>query len=207
MENTIPARLFMGSAIKRSWPLLLSLILVLALTACGGGGETGVAETPEGLPTPVVISEAPPDPGEAAGAFLTALGTGDNTAMYDMLDSESRTGTSIDSFNEIVDGFRSGTGLVGIESNPRSTQIHSPYRASVETDVTLKSSVVGDYPYTTRMDMIREDDIWKVAWDRTVLHPALTEDQKLRAQIFPLERGVIFDNDGTPLAYPGEAAA
>jgi penicillin-binding protein 2 len=188
-------------------PAALLILITVVASGCSRGGENGAPPPPGELPTPVILSESAPDPGETAGVFLDALGRGDNAAMYAMLDSGSKGGLTEEAFAEVADGFRSGTAMVGLEHEIISSQVHSPYRASVEYAVNLQSAAVGEYPYTARMDLAREDGSWEVMWDRTILHPALTEDRKLRTQMTLPERGSIYDKDGTPLASPGDAAA
>lgn len=186
---------------------LLTILITIGLFGCARGEEIIPTETPAELPTPVVISESAPDPAETAGAFLTSLGEGDEAAMYSLLDSESRSGMSEEAFGEKVDGFRSGSGMAALEYEILDAQIHSPYRASLDYGVTLNSSIVGDIPYTSRMELTREEGTWKVVWDETILHPLLVEDRGLRSQIFIPERGSIFDRNGTPLAALDQAAS
>jgi penicillin-binding protein 2 len=185
----------------------LIILGIAVLSACGSGGGSSETGDPSALPTPIVLSTSAPDPAAVSEEFLSLWDEGDYSGMYSLLDAPSREGTSETEFIELLEDFRSGTALSSIDYDIVSTQIHNPYKASLAFNVTLHSGAAGEIPYLTEMELTRDGADWQVSWENTILHPTLTDDKRMRLQIILPERGTIYDQYGTSMAAPAEAAS
>jgi hypothetical protein len=68
----------------------------------------------------------------------------------------------------------------------------------------LVLSGMGPLSYTSSLRLVREEE-WQVAWEPSVLHPALTEGGRFeRSRSWP-ERGRVLAIDATPLSTPATA--
>ncbi|MQC27252.1 MAG: hypothetical protein DWG76_07375 [Chloroflexi bacterium] len=182
--------------------LLVSLALMLVLSACGSGNGSSNGE----LPTVQVNVSSAPDVEAAAGAYLTAWQAGDYAAMYAMLSTLSRDAVSFEAFEARYRHVATEANLFDIQyeilqtlTNPRSAQVG--YR------VTLQSAVIGPITRDTAMTLSLENNAWTVAWDDTLILPELAGGNTLSMERFDPARGNIYDRNGSALVANAEAVA
>ncbi|HEX2026926.1 MAG TPA: penicillin-binding transpeptidase domain-containing protein [Nitriliruptorales bacterium] len=79
-------------------------------------------------------------------------------------------------------------------------------RAEATVAVHLRLDPDGELRYDTDLELLRDRGEWRVRWDPSVLHPALTRPgQRLERRVTePTQRAPILAHDGTPLAGSGE---
>ncbi len=193
--------------IRNTWVVGLMILGIAVLTACGSDGGSSETSDPSALPTPIVLSTPAPDPAAVSERFFSYWEGGDYAGMYALLDAPSREAISEADFIDLLEDFRSGTALSGIDYDIASTQIHDPYRASIAHNVTLKSGAAGEIQYLTNMELTRDGTDWQVSWDSTILHPKLTDGNRMKLQIILPERGSIYDQHGVSMAAPTKATS
>lgn len=78
-------------------------------------------------------------------------------------------------------------------------------RAEATVAAHLRLDPHGELRYDTRLELLRDRGEWRVRWDPSVLHPALTRPgQRLERRVTePTARAPILAHDGTPLAGSG----
>lgn len=158
-------------------------MLGLVAPSCSalGGGDDGAAAT------------------DAAEAYLTAWVAGDLAAMT------VATADPPADFAAVHQQFRSSLAVVGGSVEATSAET-SGGEGAADFRVTLRLQGVGPWTYDGALDLVSVDGEWRVAFDRSSLHPALGEDGTLRLTRQQGLRGQILAAGGQPLAVggPGE---
>jgi cell division protein FtsI/penicillin-binding protein 2/predicted small lipoprotein YifL len=180
-------------------PLAALVILSLLLSACGAGG-------PAALPTAVVSVNTAPDAESAARTYLEAWNTGNYTAMYEMLTSESKAAITSEDFVARYAMVATQTNLFRVDyeilqslTNTRDAQVG--YR------VTLNSAVIGPVTRDTSMNLQLEGDQWRIVWADSIILPELAGGNVLSLERFVPARGLIYDRDGEAIASNTRAVA
>lgn len=175
------------------------LILSFLLAACGGGvsGE---------LPTPQVSINSAPNAEGTAIAYLTAWNEGNYTAMYEMLSGASKQAISLEDFQARYAMVATQTNLFRVDYEILSS-LTNPRDAQVGYRVTLNSAVIGAISRDTAMSLALEGGLWRVGWDDRIILPELAGGNRLSLERFVPTRGIIYANDGQPIAANTTAVA
>lgn len=192
---------------------LWSVLLLLLVAGCASSTPAPTGTPPLPSPTPPLAEPAirvtrPPDPAEAARAYLTAWQADDYAAMYRLLSSDSQRTISEETFtnrylNLVVEAaVPPGELDFEILSTALSSQT-----ASVDYRLTLRSVHFGDLSREVRMALQMEDGRWRVVWNESLLLPELAGGNVLRRLTLPPERGPIYDRDGELLVGVADAYA
>ncbi|MCY3647222.1 MAG: penicillin-binding transpeptidase domain-containing protein [Chloroflexi bacterium] len=181
--------------------LLASVVLGVIVGAAVGGIRAlvgnGEAEppspTPTVAPTPVPETETPL---EVAQRFADAWEAGDVPAMYDLLDSGTRSSLTLAAFTEAYAGFRQEVGVTAID-----VSVSGEDAQRVTFRVRLETSYFGTLEYATAVPFVSpEQGSPRIAWTPAVMHPALTPGRELQGEVRRPARGAIYDRNGEPLA-------
>ncbi|MBT3239943.1 MAG: hypothetical protein HON98_04405 [Chloroflexi bacterium] len=189
--------------------IILSLILIFALQACANNNtptnEGGPTTTPT-LGQPEINTTTTPDPSLTAEAYLDAWGKQDYSKMYAMLTKLSQDSYSFEEFElRYQEVYREGS-LFGIAYEIQQ-ELKNPSTAQVGYKVILNSALVGEITRETRMNLSLENGAWHVVWDDTLILPELAGGNLLSMQVYPPTRGILYDQEGDPLAGYSEAVA
>ncbi|MEX2143663.1 MAG: penicillin-binding transpeptidase domain-containing protein [Anaerolineales bacterium] len=177
------------------------LALGLLLAACGGG----IGSAPE-LPTPHVSVNSAPNAEDTARAYLSAWNEGNYTAMYEMLSAASRQNISSEEFQARYAMVATQTNLFRVDFEILSS-LTNPGNAQVGYRVTLNSAVIGAITRETGMNLELESGQWHVVWEDRIILPELAGGNSLSLERFVPTRGIIYDNDGDPIAANTAAVA
>lgn len=185
------------------------LVIALGLSGCRGEKETPQVVLPTAtrtLPPPQVGITRAPDASPVMVAYLEAWCVEDYEAMYALLGSASRATLPLEKFIEIYEDVANQTLLREVKyeilSQPTgSDQAEASYR------VTLVSAIVGAIERETVMHLEQEEGSWVVRWDPTLILPELAGGNYLRLDRQGVERAVVYDRKGRPLAYQADVAA
>jgi len=176
------------------------LVLSFLLAACGGGGVSGE------LPTPQVSTNSAPNAEGTAIAYLTAWNEGNYTAMYEMLSGASKQAISLEDFQARYAMVATQTNLFRVDYEILSS-LTNPRDAQVGYRVTLNSAVIGAISRDTGMSLALEGGLWRVVWDDRIILPELAGGNRLSLERFVPTRGIIYANDGQPIAANTTAVA
>jgi len=167
------------------------LVVVLALVVLGGtvaGGWQWMAR---------LGSDEPPPPEAAALAWASAWNAGDAEAMGAVLDTTVGLTQAVALFEPLdpttVDVRV--TGVVAGEHDGLAT-------ATFSVNMLLRDA--GDWSWSTSGQLQRSRGTWRLNWDSTLLHPALTRDVRLERRDVTVPRAPILARDGRALTSQGD---
>ncbi|MBB6118733.1 penicillin-binding transpeptidase domain-containing protein [Nocardiopsis algeriensis] len=142
-----------------------------------------------------------PSPEVAVRSFLLAWQDGDLAQAATYTDgSPEEVERALKDMSEQLDlaSLRFGMGPVSQEGDS----------ASAEFDVQADLGI-GDptWEYTGRMSLAWGADGWRIAWSPSVLHPELSDEERLAVSYEIQERGQILDRSGRPLVSADRVTA
>lgn len=179
--------------------------------------EDAAGEAGAGAPATAAAqaeTEATPEPAEvsaedvaAASDSPTALvelyaelwAAGDYDGLYDLISTEARATITREDFVGRYEGIAAEAGLTAV----RATRTGEPnLEALVPIHVTMESRLVGPIEEDNTVQLVKEDDDWRVAWTPSLIFRNLG-DGCIQFNGDEMRRGSILDRDGDPLAYDG----
>lgn len=132
------------------------------------------------------------DPEDAALPFVAAWERGDAAAMRPYVASPP------EDLVAQVDRMRSDLGIAVMSVRLGEFEIDGDTATAPFTSiVTLEG--IGDWKYTGRLPMVKDNDRWKVKWSPSVLHPALKPGHRFAVATKWPRRGRILAADGSRL--------
>jgi penicillin-binding protein 2 len=170
---------------------------VLLVAGCG------LPEPPPATPSPVppTATPVPKRPADTADAFFAAWQQGQYSAMYDLLASASKASTPRDVFVRRYANIHDGTTETKV--TVQATGDVDPATNQVAFQVTHSLAVFGDVAENNTLQLVQEQDAWKVAWQPGLIYSGLTATSTVRVTPDVPPRGRILDRSEKPLADNG----
>lgn len=165
----------------RRLPAVVALAAVLgtgALAACSGQDE----------------------PKKTLGAFLSGWPTGKLDAIGFATPSGQKVPAAqvSDELRSLAGELRDTPPTLSISGDPKVADDLAT--AAVTVDWPLPGGARWQYPTTVRLGKI--EDGWQVIWEAAVVHPELTDGDKLGVRRVAAQRGAVQDGAGKPLVAP-----
>ena len=156
-------------------------------------------------------------PGQAAGAAATAApppltpvevveqyaarwSAGDYAGMYELLSTVAKAEHSRAAFVERYEGIAAKAGLTAVRV---SVTGEPNLQGEVPIRVEMTSELVGEIGEMNRVELVQENDQYRVAWTPSLIFTTLGADGCLEFVAEPARRGSILDRDGDELAFDG----
>jgi penicillin-binding protein 2 len=170
---------------------------VLLLSGCG------LPESPPATPSPVppTATPVPKRPADTANAFFAAWQQGQYSAMYDLLSSAARASTPRDVFVRRYANIHDGTTETKLTA--QATGDVDPTTNQIAFQVTHSLASYGDVAEANTLQLVQEQDTWKVAWQPGLIYSGLTATSAVRVTPDVPTRGRILDRNDKPLADNG----
>jgi len=174
------------------------LAFALGLSAC----STGSSE----LPTPVVMITSAPSIGSVAQDFLSAWEKEDYDSMYDLLSQQSQATISREDF---VNSYQTTVNNLSLQSLTAEIMHEStnPGNALIDYQVSYQTALFGQIERDLQMELVLENDQWRVQWEHGMMLPELKGGNSLALELRVPNRGSILDRKGEPIAAQSEAYA
>jgi penicillin-binding protein 2 len=172
---------------------------------------TAAAQAPTDAPAATIepTQTAPPEPtaeiespGDASDRFAALWTAGDYVGLYDMLSTDSK---SVLAQQDFADRFGAIATEIGLVSTTVTTTGSPDLNLQVPIDVVYETGTVGQIKEDKSIQLVREDDGWKVTWNPNLIFNKLG-DGCVSFAVESVRRGSILDRNGTPLAYDGTAS-
>ena len=176
---------------------LLSLITVVI----GVGIAVGVCQNrQDSIPPPVQVEEESTkiiqnDPSDFAQRYALVWMSGNYSALFDMVHSDSQKLTPSSPFNDFYNNFDAATGLTKI-----TVLVNDVTPDIVTFDVRLQTRYYGDFQYGVTLNLIYVDGDFFALWNPTAIHPDLSPGGEFKSYIKRPRRGNIYDRNGFVLA-------
>jgi penicillin-binding protein 2 len=170
---------------------------VLLLAGCG------LPEPPPATPSPVppTATPVPKRPADTANAFFAAWQQGQYSAMYDLLSSAAQASTPRDVFVRRYANIHDGTTETKLTAQASGDV--DPATNQIAFQVTHNLAVFGDVAENSTLQLVQEQDAWKVAWQPGLIYSGLTATSTVRVTPDVPTRGRILDRSDKPLADNG----
>jgi penicillin-binding protein 2 len=170
---------------------------VLLVAGCG------LPASPPATPSPVppTATAVPKRPVDTANAFFAAWQQGQYSAMYDLLAPATQASTSRDVFVRRYANIHDGTTETKLTA--QATGDVDPRTNQIAFQVTHSLAVFGDVAETNTLQLVQEQDVWKVAWQPGLIYVGLTATSTVRVTPDVPTRGRILDRNDKPLADNG----
>ena len=187
--------------------IILALVLT-GLAACSGGGISFLPGTTKtsSLPTAQVTIIPAPDANTALRTFLDAQVKGDFATMYAMLSKASQTAISETDFasryNNALDAMSAGSTSYNILSS-----LTNPQTAQAAFHIVYHTALFGDIARDMSVNLLLENNGWKLQWDDGLILPELAGGKHLDAVHVPPARGDIYDSNGNAIVTQTDADA
>ncbi|MGW8529974.1 penicillin-binding transpeptidase domain-containing protein [Nocardiopsis sp. NPDC055824] len=142
-----------------------------------------------------------PSPEVAVRSFLLAWQDGDHegAAAYTDGDPEEVAGALTDMREQLdLASLRFGLGPITRDGDAADAEFE------VHADLGIGDPT---WNYTGRMPLVWGADGWKISWSSSVLHPDLSENERLAVSYESQERGQILDREGEPLVSADSVTA
>ena len=150
-----------------------------------------------GTPTPSIEL-----PAEAADRFASLWTAGNFSDVYEMLDSSTRATIAKQDF---IDRFTGIATEIGLVSTTVTTTGSPDLNLQVPIKMVYETGTVGEIKETKSIQLVQEDDAWKVQWSPDLIFNKLG-DGCVNFSVETVRRGSILDRNGKPLAYDGAAS-
>lgn len=185
--------------------LILILFVLLFVSACQG--ETPLESTPdEVLPTPVVMVTSIPSPDGFVDRYLENFKSGDYAALYPMVDAQTRASMTAEEFAAKYQAAMDALTLVEL-TGEKGALVKADTTASVDLKLVYKTNLFGDFPRDFKLELIQEDNSWKVLWQDGLIFPDMAGGIRLSLDNTSPTRGFILDNQLEPLVTQTEVIA
>lgn len=191
----------------------LSLILILGsvfLLSCSSVSEVTPTieqmQPTSTLPDPQSSTVKTPDAEVVAENFLGDWNNDQYSEMYELISKTSKNSVTLEEFTQLYTNFANEIALSGISSMITSSQV-SPDRATLTTETTYHSSIFPDLSRVIPLELILEDNTWRINWDTSLIMPELAGGNTLKRDAEIIPRGSIYSSNGEPLATQSDAVA
>ena len=155
------------------------LVLIVPLAGCGVFGSD-------------------PTPEDTAGAFVTALARGDMAAAAKETDSADSAKTQLDQVRKALEPKKVRAQVEEV------TQADGAPTANAAYTITWDLGGNRQWTYEAHFEVRSIDDVWKVHWAPTVIHPKLAQQQSIAVQGQQPELAPVLDRDGNALLSPSQ---
>jgi penicillin-binding protein 2 len=180
--------------------VMLVPVLMLLISSCSPVDATPTL--PATLPPPGVTTYPAPDPGAAVSAFLDAWQEREFEGMYAMLSPLAQEQISEEDFVARYEEITRLMALAELDYEIFSDFLMNPQEAQVAFRITYRTAVAGDLVRENIIDLQRDDDAWRIAWEETDILPDLEGDKGLYLAVANPQRANIYDRNGLALASP-----
>lgn len=138
------------------------------------------------------------NPGNTFLRYMSYAEDGDYEEMYQMLDEESKKGTSKKDFIQRNKNIYNGISAQNIEVTiiSKKREKHVVYQIKMD-------SCAGKIEYQSTVQFVKEEGKYRLQWDDSVIFPELTAEDKVRVETIEAQRGEIKDRSGQVLAGEG----
>lgn len=150
-------------------------------------------ETP--VPTPTAVDLMAPQ--RAAENWIALWSAGDYNGMYDMTSKQVQASTSRDAFTARYAEIAEEAGLVSVSAKIAG---EPGLDGQVPVDVSLTSSLVGDFTERNTIPVVKEDDGYRVAWTPSLIFRQLGTTGCVDFTGETTQRGRILDRNSVVLA-------
>ncbi|AEE96748.1 penicillin-binding transpeptidase domain-containing protein [Mahella australiensis] len=150
--------------------------------------------------------DAQSKPEKIAQHFLSLWQNQQYADMYELLTTDAKVSVDKQAFVERYKNIFNGIGLQSMEYKIDTPSISYADKntALIPVDITFQTSTVGSMAFSYKIQLSRNNKIWGIEWDSTLILPKLAANYKVKVSRQQPERGIIFDRNGTPLATQGE---
>ena len=139
-------------------------------------------------------------PAAEARAYLAAWAASDHAAMAALVDAPPAD------FAARHQAMTDALGVVGARFDAGPADVDGE-RATAPFQARLTLRGLGEWPYTGRLDLVRRQDRWLVAWTPATLHPQLQDGQRFSRVRNRPERAAILGAGDRPLTTGGEVVS
>lgn len=162
-------------------------------------------------PTPVPPTAVPaPDPLETANRYLQNWQAGHYGDMYKLLSKDARVRYKRDYFVDRYTNIATMATLENVEPKllpeARKAARSQELLLRLPFNVKMETSQVGEIDQDNLLTLVKEDNLWRVQWDPSLIFKELSGDNLVRMNPYPTARGGIYDRNGKPLAIDGAIA-
>ena len=128
----------------------------------------------------------------------------DFSAMYEMLNSESKNYIDEDTFTTRYSNIYSAMEMADLNIEINGELIENENFVTVP--FTLKgNTIAGELSFDTyKLNIYKEDDEYKIDWDESLIFPNMTSEDKVLIEDYEAKRGKILDRNDKILAEDGE---
>jgi penicillin-binding protein 2 len=152
-------------------------------------------------PVPPTATPVPTRPEDAANTFFAAWQQGQYSAMYDVLSSAAQAGTPRDVFVRRYANIHAGTTETSVRVQSQGAV--DPTTNQLAFQVTHSLAIFGEVSENNTLQLVQEQDAWKVAWQPSLIYSGLTATSTVRVTPDVPTRGRILDRNDKPLADNG----
>lgn len=142
-------------------------------------------------------------PEQTLTEYMSYIEQKDYTAMYDMLDKESKHRVKEQDFVTRNRNIYEGVGA----KNIRISIIEEQTKEDVVAYRTVLDSSAGEIRFPNTADIHKENGAYRISWADSLIFPQLKETDKVRVVTLEGKRGNLFDRNGTLLAGEGKVGA
>lgn len=149
----------------------------------------------------ILFSDEKVKPEEIFNTYMSYINEQKYEEMYEMLSSSSKDKVSKDDFitknkniYEGIDALDIKIDVTEIEKENNDTKLI--YNQEMYTSA-------GKVDFSNSVNLVKEDNTYKINWSTTLIHPDLKEGYKVRVKTLKGKRGNIMDRYGNILAYDG----
>ena len=185
--------------------LLKSCVLILVLSIFVGACTPDSVQTTQTKVSIGNVSDAVAAQ-QAADTFLSAWQEEDYSGMFVLISSLSQDALDFDEFEAIYTDAASSLTLQTLNYELLSA-LAKDRHAEVMYQVEFTTMIVGQLTREMVMNLVWEEDAWRIQWEIGLIMPELSEGSSLELVYDIPSRGSIFDNQGAALAAYEDAIA
>jgi penicillin-binding protein 2 len=178
--------------------VLILLVFALGFSACSAGSSE--------LPTPMVMITSAPSIGNVAQDFLSAWEKEDYDSMYALLSQQSQATISKEDFINFYQNMVNNLTLQSLTAEVMHESTN-PGTALIDYRANYQTSLFGEFERDLQMELVLENDQWRVQWENGLILPELKGGNSLALELQVPNRGSIFDRKGEPIVAQTEAYA
>lgn len=134
--------------------------------------------------------------------YISYINERNYDGMYELLSRDSKNKISKEDFvtknKNIYEGIDSLDIKINIKENTKDGK-----NAKLIYDQEMFSSV-GKIEFSNSVNLVKEENKYKIDWSTTLIHPELKDGYKIRVKTLKAERGSILDRNGYKLAFDGK---
>jgi len=202
-----PKRIFSNILILLTTIILLCFTFLSSCNSPSNDSPTTVVEIPTStLPDPNQSTKGVPDVKNVVSSFLNKWKNDNYSDMYELLAIESQNVIAEDAFSQLYSDFAGEITLTDLEYDINEPQIN-PNQSSISYEVIYKTLLFGDLQRTMQMQLVLEDEDWKIVWDSSLIMPDLENGNTIKRDSIINSRAGIFDANEESLASQAEAVA